>query len=296
MEHRRHRIRARRQRFRTHKNPRPINPAGRDIQSQQRHPRGHRARANHGCRRHPTSRGSHEGNEDGDRANVYGGRFPLGASVILMRSNRQSESTGHHHGATAQVVSRRPRSSARVTQYGPPPHLAVGQDPRRHTGSASSIRGFPHRWQSRPWPPRQRRGRIYAPPALARTSGSAASGVFISLAEGATGSPSDGRYSLPVASGCWWPGQLAWSASAAASVGGHAAGEPARGHAMKAIVQHEYGAPQDVLGLAEVAMPVVGEGEVLVSVRASSANPWDWHYIRGEPVLLRPALRSEERR
>jgi NADPH:quinone reductase-like Zn-dependent oxidoreductase len=59
---------------------------------------------------------------------------------------------------------------------------------------------------------------------------------------------------------------------------------------MKAIVQHEYGAPQDVLGLADVAMPVVGAEEVLVSVRASSANPWDWHYIRGEPVLLRPAL------
>ena len=59
---------------------------------------------------------------------------------------------------------------------------------------------------------------------------------------------------------------------------------------MKAIVQHEYGAPQDVLRLAEVDMPVVGAQDVLVSVRASSANPWDWHYIRGEPVLFRPAL------
>jgi NADPH:quinone reductase-like Zn-dependent oxidoreductase len=59
---------------------------------------------------------------------------------------------------------------------------------------------------------------------------------------------------------------------------------------MKAIVQHEYGAPQDVLGLADVAMPVVGAADVLVSVRASSANPWDWHYIRGEPVLFRPGL------
>jgi len=57
---------------------------------------------------------------------------------------------------------------------------------------------------------------------------------------------------------------------------------------MKAIVQHEYGAPQDVLGLADVEMPVIGAEDVLVSVRASSANPWDWHYIRGEPVLLRP--------
>ena len=59
---------------------------------------------------------------------------------------------------------------------------------------------------------------------------------------------------------------------------------------MKAIVQHEYGAPQDVLHLAEVEMPAVGAEDVLVSVRASSASPWDWHFIRGEPVLLRPAL------
>ncbi len=58
---------------------------------------------------------------------------------------------------------------------------------------------------------------------------------------------------------------------------------------MKAIVQHEYGAPRDVLQLAEVEMPVAGAEDVLVSVRASSANPWDWHFIRGEPVLLRPA-------
>ena len=58
---------------------------------------------------------------------------------------------------------------------------------------------------------------------------------------------------------------------------------------MKAIVQYEYGAPQDVLHLAEVEMPVAGAEDVLVSVRASSANPWDWHFIRGEPVLLRPA-------
>ena len=58
---------------------------------------------------------------------------------------------------------------------------------------------------------------------------------------------------------------------------------------MKAIVQHRYGAPQDVLHLAEVDMPVAGDDEVLVWVRASSANPWDWHFIRGEPLLVRPA-------
>jgi len=58
---------------------------------------------------------------------------------------------------------------------------------------------------------------------------------------------------------------------------------------MRAMVQHEYGAPQDVLRLADVAMPAAGAEDVLVSVWASSANPWDWHFIRGEPVLLRPA-------
>lgn len=58
---------------------------------------------------------------------------------------------------------------------------------------------------------------------------------------------------------------------------------------MKAIVQHRYGAPQDVLDLAEAEMPVAGAQDVLVSVRASSANPWDWHFIRGEPLLVRPA-------
>lgn len=59
---------------------------------------------------------------------------------------------------------------------------------------------------------------------------------------------------------------------------------------MRAIVQHEYGAPRDVLRLAEVETPAAGAEDVLVSVHASSANPWDWHFIRGEPVLLRPAL------
>ena len=58
---------------------------------------------------------------------------------------------------------------------------------------------------------------------------------------------------------------------------------------MKAIVQGRYGAPADVLRLADVEPPTVKAGDVLVRVRASSANPWDWHYIRGEPVLFRPA-------
>src|SRR6516165_10593798 len=83
--------------------------------------------------------------------------------------------------------------------------------------------------------------------------------------------------------------RLTWSVPAAVASRGWD-GSARRGHAMKAIVQHEYGAPQDVLHLAEVEMPVADAEDVLVSVRASSANPWDWHFIRGEPVLLRPAL------
>jgi NADPH:quinone reductase-like Zn-dependent oxidoreductase len=58
---------------------------------------------------------------------------------------------------------------------------------------------------------------------------------------------------------------------------------------VRAIVQHGYGAPREVLRLAEVDRPTAGDGEVLVAVVASSANPWDWHFIRGEPVLLRVA-------
>jgi NADPH:quinone reductase-like Zn-dependent oxidoreductase len=55
---------------------------------------------------------------------------------------------------------------------------------------------------------------------------------------------------------------------------------------MKAIVQDKYGSP-DVLELQEVDKPVVEDGEVLVRVRAASANPADWHYMRGLPYVMR---------
>ena len=56
---------------------------------------------------------------------------------------------------------------------------------------------------------------------------------------------------------------------------------------MKAIVYHEYGSP-DVLELQEVDKPVVEGDEVLVRVRAASANPADWHFMRGVPYVMRP--------
>jgi NADPH:quinone reductase-like Zn-dependent oxidoreductase len=55
---------------------------------------------------------------------------------------------------------------------------------------------------------------------------------------------------------------------------------------MKAITYHRYGSPE-VLEFQEVDDPVVGDDEVLVRVRAASANPRDWHFMRGLPAFMR---------
>ncbi len=55
---------------------------------------------------------------------------------------------------------------------------------------------------------------------------------------------------------------------------------------MKAIVYHRYG-PPDVLQCEEIEKPTAGDNEVLIKVRAASVNPYDWHFMRGEPYLLR---------
>jgi NADPH:quinone reductase-like Zn-dependent oxidoreductase len=55
---------------------------------------------------------------------------------------------------------------------------------------------------------------------------------------------------------------------------------------MKAIVYCDYG-PPDVLHLDQVAKPVPNDDQVLIKVRAASINPYDWHFIRGTPYLLR---------
>src|SRR3954464_360466 len=69
------------------------------------------------------------------------------------------------------------------------------------------------------------------------------------------------------------------------------AGNPAertsqRSNRMKAIVREKYGSP-DVLHLAEVPLPTVRDGDVLVRVRAASANAGDWHLLRGTPLPFR---------
>ena len=55
---------------------------------------------------------------------------------------------------------------------------------------------------------------------------------------------------------------------------------------MKAIVRDTYG-PPDVLRLEDVPMPTIGDGDVLVRVRAASANAGDWHLLRGTPLPFR---------
>ena len=55
---------------------------------------------------------------------------------------------------------------------------------------------------------------------------------------------------------------------------------------MKAIIFPKYGSP-DVLQLKEVEKPTPKDNEVLIKVHAASANPLDWHRMRGEPFLAR---------
>lgn len=55
---------------------------------------------------------------------------------------------------------------------------------------------------------------------------------------------------------------------------------------MKAVVHAEYGGPE-VLRWAEVPTPTIGAKDVLVAVRASSANPADIAFMTGRPALVR---------
>jgi NADPH:quinone reductase-like Zn-dependent oxidoreductase len=65
---------------------------------------------------------------------------------------------------------------------------------------------------------------------------------------------------------------------------------------MKAFVLRQYGSPDD-LELTDIDRPAPGPGEVLVRVRATSVQPYDWHLMRGEPYVARlmgggPGLRG----
>lgn len=55
---------------------------------------------------------------------------------------------------------------------------------------------------------------------------------------------------------------------------------------MKAITVRSYGTP-DVMRLEEVPVPEVDADQVLVRVKASSVNPYDWHFLTGLPQIAR---------
>jgi NADPH:quinone reductase-like Zn-dependent oxidoreductase len=55
---------------------------------------------------------------------------------------------------------------------------------------------------------------------------------------------------------------------------------------MKAIVQERFG-PPDVLKLVDIDLPEIGPSDVLVRVHAAALNPYDWHMLRGDPLVAR---------
>jgi NADPH:quinone reductase-like Zn-dependent oxidoreductase len=58
---------------------------------------------------------------------------------------------------------------------------------------------------------------------------------------------------------------------------------------MQAIVYRRYGSPQ-VLEVARVDRPIPGDDEVLVRIRAVGINPYDSHFLHGDPYLMRPMM------
>jgi NADPH:quinone reductase-like Zn-dependent oxidoreductase len=55
---------------------------------------------------------------------------------------------------------------------------------------------------------------------------------------------------------------------------------------LKAIVFTQYGSP-DGLELKEVPKPAPKDSGLLVRVRASSINSWDWEFLNGSPLINR---------
>jgi NADPH:quinone reductase-like Zn-dependent oxidoreductase len=58
---------------------------------------------------------------------------------------------------------------------------------------------------------------------------------------------------------------------------------------MTAIVQDEYGEAEDVLAMAEIDRPVIGDDEVLVRVHAAGVDRGVWHIMAGLPYPIRLA-------
>jgi NADPH:quinone reductase-like Zn-dependent oxidoreductase len=55
---------------------------------------------------------------------------------------------------------------------------------------------------------------------------------------------------------------------------------------MKAAIYTKYG-PPDFVQIRDIKKPVPLDNEVLIRIRATSVNPLDWHFMRGEPYIVR---------
>jgi NADPH:quinone reductase-like Zn-dependent oxidoreductase len=55
---------------------------------------------------------------------------------------------------------------------------------------------------------------------------------------------------------------------------------------MKAFTKTKYGGPE-ILSLKEVEFPELKDGHLIIKIIANSANPYDWHMLRGKPFLAR---------
>jgi NADPH:quinone reductase-like Zn-dependent oxidoreductase len=55
---------------------------------------------------------------------------------------------------------------------------------------------------------------------------------------------------------------------------------------MNAVTYQCYGSPE-VLEISLIEKPTLADGEALVKVHSAAVNPLDWHYMRGEPYIMR---------
>lgn len=57
---------------------------------------------------------------------------------------------------------------------------------------------------------------------------------------------------------------------------------------MRAVAIDQYGAPEAVLKVIDVAVPAVGDNQVLVKVTSAAINPVDWKVVSGALVAMLP--------
>jgi NADPH:quinone reductase-like Zn-dependent oxidoreductase len=55
---------------------------------------------------------------------------------------------------------------------------------------------------------------------------------------------------------------------------------------MSAVTYQCYGSPE-VLEMSQIVKPTVADDQALVKVHSAAVNPLDWHYMRGEPYIMR---------